>query len=212
MKVTQFPLDILHSDKLDTEQVIALVNKALEVAEICTVNQDWAEEMAGTYRAQYESDMQYYIDCPECGKVHRKLEFMFEGVKVICFSEVRDIVRKWCRRMNDTYCRKGSSFEEHVKYLVEKHTIMEVLNIHLTKLQLSKIKAIMENYGVEVRQCDACHNLFDAGYYAEDTYYYCSDECLHTKYTPEEWSNLCSEDGTLTEGECSDSNYYTEWE
>ncbi len=32
--------------------------------------------------------------------------------------------------------------------------------------------------------------------------YYCSDECLHTKYTEEEWNDMYSDDG---------DSYWTEW-
>lgn len=33
--------------------------------------------------------------------------------------------------------------------------------------------------------------------------YYCSDECLHTDFTDEEWAE---------EYESNDQSYYTEWE
>jgi hypothetical protein len=33
--------------------------------------------------------------------------------------------------------------------------------------------------------------------------YYCSDECLHTRYSPEEWSEMYSDEG---------DSYWTEWE
>ena len=42
------------------------------------------------------------------------------------------------------------------------------------------------------RRCSVCGKLMDEGY-CEDmgAAYYCSDECLHTEYTDEEWAEEC---------------------
>ncbi|MDD6506797.1 MAG: hypothetical protein PUF39_05405 [Prevotellaceae bacterium] len=42
------------------------------------------------------------------------------------------------------------------------------------------------------------------GSYCQDAgaNYYCSDECLHTEFTEEEWETECQE---------NDQSYFTEW-
>lgn len=52
------------------------------------------------------------------------------------------------------------------------------------------------------RRCDVCGNLMNKGYVDDALYYYCSDDCLHEDFTPEEWLEEC---------ENNDDSYYTEW-
>lgn len=60
----------------------------------------------------------------------------------------------------------------------------------------------MEN---EVRKCNCCNEPMKKGYCINGgEEYFCSDECLDTKYSSEAWE-LMYDDGN------SDS-YYTEWE
>lgn len=55
----------------------------------------------------------------------------------------------------------------------------------------------------ETRHCSECGKEMHEGYLCEDgCEYYCSDECLHKHYTPEEWAYLSR----------SMSYYWTEWE
>jgi len=54
------------------------------------------------------------------------------------------------------------------------------------------------------RKCNACGKGMNEGYCVENGMeYYCSDECLHTEITPEEWLELYN-DG---EGD----SYWTDW-
>ena len=54
------------------------------------------------------------------------------------------------------------------------------------------------------RKCNACGKGMNEGYCIEGGIeYYCSDECLHTEITPEEWLELYN-DG---EGD----SYWTDW-
>lgn len=56
----------------------------------------------------------------------------------------------------------------------------------------------------EIRVCDECKKIMVKGYVIEGgNKYYCSDNCLHTNLTKEEFNELYN-DG---EGE----TYYTEW-
>ena len=56
----------------------------------------------------------------------------------------------------------------------------------------------------DVRTCNACGKEMDEGYCIEGGMeYYCSDACLHTEVTPEEWAELY-DDG---EGD----SYWTDW-
>ena len=53
------------------------------------------------------------------------------------------------------------------------------------------------------RRCSVCGRLFREGYCVDmGAAYYCSDDCLHTEYTEEEWAEEC---------ENNDQSYYTEW-
>jgi hypothetical protein len=56
-----------------------------------------------------------------------------------------------------------------------------------------------------IRKCTKCNEFMTEGYCIDSGFaYYCSDECLHTVYTPEEWEELY-DDG---EGD----SYWTQWE
>ena len=53
------------------------------------------------------------------------------------------------------------------------------------------------------RRCSECGRLMRAGYCADmGVAYYCSDQCLHSDFTDEEWAEEC---------ENNDQSYYTEW-
>lgn len=53
------------------------------------------------------------------------------------------------------------------------------------------------------RRCSVCGKLMREGYCVDMGFaYFCSDECLHTEYTDEEWAE---------EYENNDQSYYTEW-
>lgn len=53
------------------------------------------------------------------------------------------------------------------------------------------------------RFCSVCGKPMREGYcYDMGRRYYCSDECLHTEFTSEEWKQEC---------EGNDQSYYTEW-
>lgn len=53
------------------------------------------------------------------------------------------------------------------------------------------------------RRCSVCGKLMREGYCVDmGAAYYCSDECLHTEYSDEEWAKEC---------ENNDQSYYTEW-
>lgn len=55
----------------------------------------------------------------------------------------------------------------------------------------------------DCRRCSVCGKLFKEGYVESFGHaYYCSDDCLHTKFTDEEWRRECRDD---------DQSYYTEF-
>jgi hypothetical protein len=54
------------------------------------------------------------------------------------------------------------------------------------------------------RKCTQCGGLMNEGYCINGgEQYFCSDECLHKNYTPEEWQEMYSDEG---------DSYWTEWE
>lgn len=53
------------------------------------------------------------------------------------------------------------------------------------------------------RRCSECGKLMRTGYCVDmGVAYYCSEECLHSDFTDEEWAAEC---------ESNDQSYYTEW-
>lgn len=55
----------------------------------------------------------------------------------------------------------------------------------------------------ECRRCSVCGRLMQEGYCQDGGYrYYCSDDCLHTEYSDEEWNKEC---------ENNDQSYWTQW-
>lgn len=60
-----------------------------------------------------------------------------------------------------------------------------------------------DEYKWDMRYCDDCGRPMKEGYCVDGgSEYYCSDECLHKHYTPEEWDEMYEDGG---------DNYYTEW-
>lgn len=53
-----------------------------------------------------------------------------------------------------------------------------------------------------MRTCNCCGEKMEMGYCVHDSEYYCSDECLNSTYSPEEYNELCEED----------SAYWTQWD
>lgn len=55
----------------------------------------------------------------------------------------------------------------------------------------------------DFRVCSVCGEWMRQGYCQDmGRKYYCSDECLHTDFTDEEWKRECEED---------DQSYWTDW-
>ena len=53
------------------------------------------------------------------------------------------------------------------------------------------------------RRCTQCGSLMREGYCVDmGAAYYCSDECLHSEFTDEEWAEECNN---------NEQSYYTEW-
>ena len=53
------------------------------------------------------------------------------------------------------------------------------------------------------RRCSECGKLMREGFCADmGSAYYCSDNCLHSDFTEDEWAEEC---------ETNDQSYYTEW-
>ena len=53
------------------------------------------------------------------------------------------------------------------------------------------------------RRCSECGKLMREGYCVDmGVAYYCSEDCLHSDFTDEEWEEEC---------ESNDQSYYTEW-
>lgn len=53
-----------------------------------------------------------------------------------------------------------------------------------------------------MRTCDNCGKKMDMGYCVFSSEYYCSEDCLHSAYSPQEYKELYEEDNA----------YWTQWE
>ncbi|PGK15267.1 hypothetical protein CN895_07920 [Bacillus cereus] len=77
---------------------------------------------------------------------------------------------------------------------IHKHTF-EKLEITITCKQFADAE---DHY----RICTHCNEIMFEGYCIDEgCHYFCSDECLHTKYTPEEYQKAYEEDWA----------YWTDW-
>lgn len=73
-----------------------------------------------------------------------------------------------------------------------------------SKAAIESIELLCSDLNDDTRRCDACNVEMDEGYCIDQgSEYYCSDECLHTKYTPKEWEEMYTDGG---------DSYWTQWE
>ena len=70
------------------------------------------------------------------------------------------------------------------------------------------------------RKCSECGRGMNEGYVVGGDNYYCSEDCLHKHFTPEEWLDECMEyderfdDASVEYADdmiVGDWSYYTEW-
>lgn len=80
-------------------------------------------------------------------------------------------------------------------------------------INLKKALDLLKDQGIELlfdedelnfRVCSICGEYMDEGYvYNSGEKYYCSDECLHQDFTPEQWKEECDTN--------EDTTYWTTW-
>lgn len=112
----------------------------------------------------------------------------------------------------------------YMKKLQLTNELMEEVNSMGDEVSMDKKEDIMEeldNEGIDVRICSKCGNLMDEGYLIDGgTAYYCSDECLYSEITKEEWKKMTAhlidiEDRTEEEDEWAeeygDESFWTQW-
>lgn len=110
-------------------------------------------------------------------------------------------------------CRTSNSKKEGVRYLRDwwigkssmKLSIAGLPSRYHGKHIKVKIEIVDEGVEEDERRCNSCNKRMSEGYcISGGEEYYCSDDCLHEKYTEEQWIELY-DDGN------SDS-YWTTWE
>lgn len=98
-----------------------------------------------------------------------------------------------CKRgapCHDAAPRGSQTGTQGLKNAVEKARIPKLLCEHIVNI-------------CEMRCCSVCDKPMREGYVVNDgEEYYCSEDCLHTKYTEEEYSQMCD----------NDTAYWTTWE
>ena len=66
----------------------------------------------------------------------------------------------------------------------------------------SQRQAFLEWFDINsIKVCDQCGKFITEGYIVEDWLYFCSDECLHKRYTQSQYDALYE----------NDDAYWTEW-
>lgn len=102
---------------------------------------------------------------------------------------------------------KEEDAAEIIKLAEEAGDIVDLIKLDTEELltSLATIKAMAinleEGEPVGFRTCSACGAKMAEGYIVDDCEYYCSDDCLHTKYTPEEYAEMYE----------NDIAFWTEW-
>jgi endogenous inhibitor of DNA gyrase (YacG/DUF329 family) len=61
------------------------------------------------------------------------------------------------------------------------------------------------------RTCLVCGKIMNKGFVTPDAYF-CSEQCLHTKYTPSEWEQLANDIDEDEEPIANDDFYWTVFE
>ena len=84
-------------------------------------------------------------------------------------------------------------------YFKEVELITEVVELLNNKMKSNEINEkfieIMEEYDIELRQCDCCGNIMYEGHHIDEICeYYCDDECLNKSITKEEQEELYEKD------------------
>ena len=84
-------------------------------------------------------------------------------------------------------------------YFKEFELITEVVELLNNKMKSNEINEkfieIMEEYDIELRQCDCCGKIMYEGHYIDEICeYYCDDECLNKSITKEEQEELYEKD------------------
>ena len=106
-----------------------------------------------------------------------------------------------------SYAEDGFDIDEHIEMWIEaRHN--GIRNVPGTRELVEDAENIQKmldelyNYLLNhVRVCSVCGKTMQEGYITADFEYFCSNECLHTKYSEEEWAEMYDDD-----------NYWTSWE
>ncbi len=116
--------------------------------------------------------------------------------------------------MTDNIYRKinNAIILEHGKDTIVSEDDLETLKAFLEfekDFSLEAISSLISDY---TRKCDICKKLMFEGFVEGDgDKYYCSEECLHTKYTDEEFFGTKEEQEEMEEKGIENPNYWTNW-
>jgi hypothetical protein len=93
----------------------------------------------------------------------------------------------------------NGKLEFHIPTNMSGEMLVKFKELHKEEIDAFKLDGTLYH-----AKCDECSTPINEGYvlYGGE-HYYCSDKCLHTKLTPEEWDRL---------NELDFDCYWTEWE
>ena len=107
---------------------------------------------------------------------------------------------------------KNAIILEHGKDIVVSEDDLETLKEFLEFGKDFSLEAISNLISDYTRKCDICKKLMFEGFVEGDgDKYYCSEECLHTEYTDEEFFGTKEEQNKMEERGIENPNYWTNW-
>ena len=107
---------------------------------------------------------------------------------------------------------KNAIILEHGKDTIVSEDDLETLKELMEFGKYFSLEAISNLISDYTRKCDICKKIMFEGFVEGDgDKYYCSDECLHTKYTDEEFFGTEEEQKKMAEKGIENPNYWTNW-
>ena len=111
--------------------------------------------------------------------------------------------------LSDIYYRQDINklFHDWWDKIKEEKVVKEMLRRieQAYSLEEGELDRFMLEEDEDIRTCDECGDHMTEGFVVDGgCEYYCSQECLHKHYTPEEWADMYGDGNT--------DSYWTEWE
>lgn len=126
--------------------------------------------------------------------LHKKIHLV-SGTRMVMFEieQVLEMLSKATKGTSKEILTEEEAANFAFRYINDNHTFSaEEIAKHCDE--------VFDN----IRRCSVCGRLMQEGYCEDGGWrYYCSEECLHTKYSDAEWEEEC---------ERNEDSYWTTWD